>query len=199
MAALILLAFVGPTAPRRWPPVRGRPTGRRRDWTGSWCSATESIAQALQRGAAGHDDRGRARRVPRDADAQETRAPGQPRAARRDHPAARDRVRTGRRDRRSRRRPTPSLDGLPDRRRRRDAAGHGRAGRRIPSCRSPMSRSPAPPRGASTSAAGSRVRVVGSDIHDNPGAALAVRAGADRGDRPHRFTRNGTAGAIRRS
>ena len=43
---------------------------------------------------------------------------------------------------------------------------------------------------------GSRVRVVGGDIHDNPGSALAVRAGATASMSHSVFARNGaSAGA----
>ena len=84
----------------------------------------------------GTTGRRRAGRIPRNARAQERRPRGQPCPARRRHPPARDARRkptrrswrrdvTGRRIRR-----------LPHRRRRRDAAGHGRARRATPSCRS---------------------------------------------------------------
>jgi hypothetical protein len=45
----------------------------------------------------------------------------------------------------------------------------------------------------------SRVRVVASEIHDNPGAALAVRAGAAATITHNVFSRNGTAGASARA
>ena len=44
-----------------------------------------------------------------------------------------------------------------------------------------------------------RVRVVASEIHDNPGAALAVRAGAAATITHNVFSRNGTAGAAARA
>jgi serine/threonine protein phosphatase PrpC len=46
---------------------------------------------------------------------------------------------------------------------------------------------------------GSRVRVVGSAIHDNPGSAIAVRPGAAATVAHNEFNRNGTAGGSQRT
>jgi hypothetical protein len=48
-------------------------------------------------------------------------------------------------------------------------------------------------------AGGSRLRVVAADLHDNPGAALAVRAGATAAVSHGVFARNATAGRTRKT
>jgi hypothetical protein len=46
---------------------------------------------------------------------------------------------------------------------------------------------------------GSRVRAVANEIHDNPGAALAIRAGATATITHNRFARNATAGRAQKA
>ena len=143
--------------------------------------------------AAWHDDRRRTRRVPGDADAEEWRPAGQQRSAWRGHSPSGRRVSGSGRAIVARGVTDAAIEGF---RIVGDAATP--LGTGVLAVDSELSISHVEITGAARAAIdvgrGSHVRVVGGDIRDNPGAAMAVRSGATAAVSHSVFTRNGTAG-----
>ena len=190
----------GGGAARRFDRQPARPAARRTERVRAIPSSLRSTRRSARRvdrgsaeaGLAWRRDRRRARRVSRSRFSRQRRAPRQPR------PGWRRRSASPRPRAKPTPRPSPPASRAP-----RSSASASSATRprrsardcssRIPSFRSSTPTSPAPRTWPSISPAHRSVNVMASDVHDNPGAAFAVRSGASARITHNVFQRNGAS------